>query len=46
MILPENQRFYKKALSVITIILPSEKAVKKAAKLLEHISNAENACLD
>jgi len=30
-------------LSVITTILPSEKAVKKAAGLLEHISTAENA---
>jgi hypothetical protein len=46
MILPENRRFYMCAFSVITIILPSEKAVKKAAKLPEHISNAENACLD
>jgi len=33
-------------LSVITTILPSEKAVKKAANVLEGISNAENACLD
>jgi hypothetical protein len=46
MILPENQRFYMEALSVITIILPSEKAVKKAAKPPEHISNAEKPCLD
>jgi hypothetical protein len=32
-------------LSVITTILPSEKAVKNAAKPLEHISTAENAGL-
>ena len=44
-ILPENRRFYMTPLSVITTILPSEKS-KNAAKLLEHISNAENAWLD
>jgi hypothetical protein len=45
-ILPESRLFYGYALSVITTILPSEKAVKKAANVLERISNAENACLD
>jgi len=34
-ILPERRLFYRNALSVIATILPSEKAVKKAANVLE-----------
>jgi hypothetical protein len=39
-ILPEGRLFCKDALSVITTTLPSEKAVKKAANLLERLSNS------
>jgi len=46
MILPENRRFYRCALSEIAIILPREKAVKSADRPVEHISIAENPRLD
>jgi hypothetical protein len=46
MILPENRRFYKVCIVGNHNHSAKRKEVKNAAKLPEHISNAENACLD